>query len=84
MITTLFFTVLVWVVNALFSWGGAVSTLPMGVDALMVQGMSYFHLFIGFFPPLGIMLTAFLWFVAWKLLLKLVAMIPILRGVLHK
>lgn len=61
-----------------------ITTLPFGVDALLSQAMGGFYSFVGLFPPLGIMFTGFMFVVGFKIALKFVAMIPIVRGMLYK
>lgn len=62
----------------------SVSTLPFGIDSILVQGMSYFKFLITVFPPFGVLWEALLLVIGFKILLKLIAMIPIVRGLLHK
>lgn len=72
------------VLNALASFLPKVFVLPFGIDSVLVQGMGYVHFLAGLIPPIGLMLDAFLFVIGFKLSLKLFAMIPILRGMLHK
>jgi len=61
-----------------------VTTLPFGIDPILSTGMGYIVFIISVFPPLGLLLNGFLFYYGFKLTLKFIAMIPILRGMLHK
>jgi len=75
---------LVQIINYLTAWMPTVQTLPFGIDAILTTGMGYVHFIGGVFPPITSMLEGFLFYYAFKLVLKLVAMFPIIRGMLHK
>jgi len=75
---------LISVLNALTFFLPTVTALPFGIDTILTTGMGYIVFIIGVFPPLGIMLNGLIFYYGFKLSLKLVAMIPILRGMLHK
>jgi len=60
------------------------NVLPFGIDAILVQGMGYIYFLVGIIPPLELMLQAFIYVIMWKLALKLIAMLPIIRGILHR
>lgn len=60
-----------------------VSVLPFGIDPLLVSGMGNIRYIITAFPPLGIILTGFLFVLSWKLLVVVVRMIPIIGKVFH-
>jgi len=71
-------------VNALTAVFPTVTQLPFGIDSVLSTGMGYV-VFVGqVFPPVQSMLNGFLFYYTFKLGLKLVAMIPIIRGLLHK
>jgi len=75
---------LISLVNALTSWMPTVTELPFGIDPILTTGMGYI-VFIGtVFPPIQSMLNAFVFYYTFKLGIKFVAMIPIVRGMLHK
>jgi len=62
----------------------SVDKLPFGIDDVMVQGMGYVHFLSTLFPPIGVMLSAVLFVIGFKIFLKIIAMIPIIRGILYK
>ncbi len=84
MILSLIFGTFVTVLSGVLSFLPKVTTIPWGVDSVLVQGVGYFHFIGKVFPPIEIMLTGFFVVVGFKITLKLVAMIPIVRGLLHK
>lgn len=84
MIIQLLIIALVSMVNALTSVFPLVTQIPFGIDDILTTGMGYIVFISGVIPPLGIMLNGFLFYYTFKLSLKLVAMIPIIRGLLHK
>lgn len=60
------------------------SVLPFGIDSIFVQGMGYIRFIMEVFPPLQSMYNGLVWYIGFILLLKVIAMIPILKGLLHK
>jgi len=84
MLIQLFLIAIISLVNALTWVLPTVTELPFGIDGILVTGMGYIVFLSTVFPPLGTMLTGFLVYYGFKLSLKLVAMIPIIRGLLHK
>jgi len=58
--------------------GGAstITVLPFGIDAILVQGFGYVHFIADVFPPIGAVLTGFLYVVGFKMLMKFVRLIP--------
>ena len=84
MILSLLFGTFVTVLSGILSFLPKVTKIPFGIDSVLVQGMGYFHFIMGLFPPLSIMLNGFLVIMGFKVTLKLIAMIPIVRGLLHK
>lgn len=97
MLTTLFIQAILIVLGAILgvvpaiisavSFGyisANVTTLPFGIDAILVQGMGYIWFIVSVFPPLGIIIDGLLFVLTFKLALKLVAMIPIVKGLLYK
>lgn len=45
------------------------TTLPFGIDTFVVTAFSYFYAFIDIFPPMGVILQAFLVYLGFKLAL---------------
>jgi len=80
MLLYLLFSMLVKMINGLFSLFPVVEILPFGIDSVLVQGVAYLQFLITVFPPLGLMLDAMLIVISFKLILKAVAMIPIFLG----
>lgn len=69
--------------GGLFSLFPVVHTLPL-VDSYLVSGVGYLRFLITVFPPLDVMLTAFLYYIGFKVVLKGIAMIPVIKGFLYK
>lgn len=84
MILSLVFGAFVTILSGVLSFLPKVTTIPWGIDAVLVQGVGYFHFIGHVFPPLEIMLTGFFIVMGFKFTLKLIAMIPVVRGLLHK
>ena len=97
MITTLFIKAILLVLGAILgvvpfiiqsiSFGHITATitqLPFGIDAILVQAMGYIWFIVSVFPPLGIIIEGLLFVFGFKLALKLIAMIPIIKGLLYK
>ena len=62
----------------------SVKTLPLGMDAVLTQGVGYINFINVHFPPLGVLWEALLFVITFKLGLKLIAMIPVIRNILHR
>lgn len=75
---------LISILNALTWVLPTVTTLPFGIDAILTTGMGYFVFIAAVFPPLAAIMSGFLFYFGFKLGLKLVAMLPIIRNLLHK
>lgn len=71
-------------INGLSLFLPTVTTLPFGIDAVLVQGMGYFRFMVSVFPPLQVMMQGMLAVISFKLALKVIAMVPIAKGILHK
>lgn len=78
------FSVLVSIFNALTSFLPEVDVLPLGIDSILVQGVGYINFLKVVFPPIGTIYTGFLVIMGFKLTLKVIAMIPIIKGLLYK
>jgi len=61
-----------------------IHTLPLGIDAILVQGIGYLNFIKAIFPPLAVMWEALMFVIYFKLGLKVIAMIPFIRGILHR
>lgn len=83
MIIQLLLNSTIGLLNAITSTFGVVTALPF-VDEYLVTGMGYINFLSTVFPPIGLMLQVFLWYILFKLSLKLIAMIPIIKGFLYK
>lgn len=49
-------------------YGSVPLLLPWGLDEVFLLAMQYFYAFVAIFPPLGIVMTAFLFLLLWKLI----------------
>jgi hypothetical protein len=49
-----------------FSWP-VVTQLPFGIDPILVGGFGNLYYLINSFPPLGIILSGFIWVLGWKI-----------------
>lgn len=70
--------------NAATSWLPQVTALPLGLDAILIQGMGYLLFLFDFFPPFQALWNAFIIVMSFKIGLKMFAMIPVLRHMLFK
>jgi hypothetical protein len=70
--------------SLIFSWFPVVTQLPFGIDGVLTTGMGYVWFMANIIPPIGIMLNGFLFLIGFKIVLKIIAMVPIIRGMLHK
>lgn len=84
MIVIFLFKVLIAFFNGLTSFFPTVSLLPFGIDVILLSGVGYVRFIATVFPPLGSLLTAFLIYLGVIVTLKVVAMIPIIKGLLYK
>lgn len=69
---------------SVFNINPTVTTLPMGIDSVLVSGIGYLKFLFNIFPPFVPLYYAFLFIIGFKIAMKAVAMIPIVRGLLHK
>lgn len=53
-----------------------VTTLPFGIDSILVQGVGYIKFLATVFPPIDSVLNGFLYIIGFKVLMKLVRLIP--------
>lgn len=77
MIITIFLVIVISLFGSVFQFFPQVTALPFGIDAILVQGMGYVYFLKGIFPPLGIMLTGFLFVIGFKVVMLLFKMIPV-------
>lgn len=63
------------VLSIMFSFLPSVTTLPYGIDPIAVQAMGYVRAMIVIFPPLGVILQAFLYYLGFRLILAIVKVI---------
>jgi len=66
-----------FIIGAMLIWVPRVETLPFGLDEILTAGFSYFAYIITVIPPLETMYNAFLWVIGFKLVMKLILMIPV-------
>jgi hypothetical protein len=84
MLFTILIGGLINIINFSTAWLPKVTQLPFGIDSILANGIGYINFIGSVFPPLSHMLIAFLFYYAFKFSLKFFAMIPVLRGMLHK
>lgn len=72
------------ILNGIANFLPVVDVLPFGIDAVLVQGMGYIIFLVDVFPPLQTIWVGLLSVLGFKLTLKLLAIVPILKGLLHK
>lgn len=53
-----------------------VTTLPFGIDTILVTGFANFLYVADLIPPLMLMYQAFIWVMLWKIALKLFTLLP--------
>lgn len=74
MILQILFSIVFSIVTLLFSFLPDGNTLPFGIDNILITATQYFYAFVDVFPPMGIVLQAFLYYLGFKiamLILKL-------------
>jgi len=71
-------------VSAFFSFLEPVTTLPFEADVYLAQGISYVRFLFTVFPPLELMFQALLVILAFKVTLKLIAVVPFIKGLVTK
>jgi len=59
------------------------TVLPFGIDELLVQGFGYIFFIFTVIPTLEIFWKALVFVLIWKLSIKFIGMLPIIRHVLH-
>lgn len=72
MILSAIITLIVTFLTMVFQLLPTVEELPWGTDAYLGQGVQYFKLLADFFPPFATLLTAFLLYVSFKLLMLVI------------
>lgn len=83
-------TLLLWLFTGMMdifgslTWWPVITELPFGIDAVLVQGMGYFNFLRSVFPPFDALVEGILFVFWFKLTVKLIALIPIVRNILHK
>lgn len=76
MITQTLFSAIFGLFGFLLSSLPQVTTLPWGIDSILVGAMGTFRALMALFPPLQVVFTAFMFYIGFRLLLKLLKMIP--------
>ena len=82
MILNLIFFAFLSVLNLLTFWlpqeqVNGVYVLPWGIDSIFVSAVSSFKAMVDVFPPFGIVFDAFLFYLGFKIVIRIVRMIPI-------
>lgn len=73
----------IMMIGLITQWFPVVTELPFGIDTYLVTGFSNFLYVASQIPPLGLMYSAFLWVLAWKIGLAFFRMIPIVGRLLR-
>jgi len=71
MITQFLFTIIITIFGAITQFLPDVTTLPFGMDELLISSTGYFKGFMGIFPPLQVVFGAFMIYLSFRLLLIL-------------
>lgn len=69
MILQIFLTILISAINILFFWLPSVTSLPFGLDNILVMASGYFHGAMDTLPYLEVVWTCFLYLLGFELLL---------------
>jgi len=77
MITILFLNFILVIFGGLASLLPVVTTLPFGIDALLVTASGYAHFVFEVFPPLGIMFSGFMIILGFKMSMLIVRAVPV-------
>jgi len=80
MIIILFLNLIVSVLGALFYVLPSVEKLPFGIDEVIVQGAGYLSFLGDLIPPLGYLVSAFVFYIGFLMLLKVMKLVPIIRN----
>jgi len=81
MILQFLFAVLIALLNGLSSFLPPVTELPF-VDTYLTSGFGYVRFIATVIPPVATMLIVFTTYIGFVIVLKVIAMIPILKGFL--
>lgn len=65
--------------NIMFSFLPRVTELPWGVETWLVNGVHMFNAFKDIFPPLGVLFTAFLAYLSFRVTLLTLRLLRIIR-----
>jgi len=83
MIIDLLLTVVIAIFNTVFwavSFGGnKITELPFGTEATISTMMGYFSVISTYLPFLHTMFVAFLWYLTYRITIRLIAIIPFAR-----
>lgn len=77
MLIKYFIDIILDLIGFLTSLFPVVTQLPFGIDSILVQGFGYIHFLAGVFPPIGAVLTGFLYIVNYKLLMMFIRVLPL-------
>jgi len=84
MLLNFLITAFISILHALTFWVPSVTSLPFGIDDVLVQGFGYAWYLAIYFPPIALGIDFLIWLLKWKIGLKLFSMIPLIRNVLYK
>lgn len=60
-----------------------ITTLPFGIDEILVTGVGGYRALAVIFPPLDIVLTAFLIYLGFRIGLRIFRMLPVFGKLIH-
>lgn len=80
-------TIILQLVESIIKWLNTflppVQSLPWGIDSVLVSGVGYVRYITVYFPPLGTLISAFLIYIGFIFLFKIIGLIPIVRNILN-
>lgn len=79
MITEFFIDMFIGLLN-IISWGDPITELPYGIDSFLGGAIGMFRTIGTFFPPFNTLLIAFTIYIGYKITIRLIALIPVVRN----
>lgn len=83
MIITFILGLIVAILNTITAVFPTVTELPFGIDSILVTGIGGYKAMASFFPPLSTVLTAFILYLGFRLMLKFFKIIPVFGRAIH-
>lgn len=76
--------VLVWILSVFTIWFPVVTQLPFGLDSYFQSAFSVIYVLAEYFPPLQTVITAFIIYIGFRILLFIVKILPFIgKGFNH-